>query len=169
MVLKNKLGIENSAELARLEEQISKKKAAQLLKKVSYSRQKLGLLQVQHTFIRLFLRIFTTLQGKFVMSILPKIIFNSPHESFLSSLWPILTSCLMKPLTNSLKNMRIRTQHINSEKEMNAVCVSGWILCYGIVWARWLIEIVLIKMNISMRCLEVMYQQVNSNTSCYIL
>lgn len=34
---KNKLGIENSAELARLEEQISKKKAAQLLKKVSYS------------------------------------------------------------------------------------------------------------------------------------
>lgn len=32
MVLKNKLGIENSAELARLEEQISKKKAAQLLK-----------------------------------------------------------------------------------------------------------------------------------------
>lgn len=33
MVLKNKLGIENSAELDRLEEQISKKKAAQLLKK----------------------------------------------------------------------------------------------------------------------------------------
>lgn len=32
MVLKNKLGIENSAESARLEEQISKKKAAQLLK-----------------------------------------------------------------------------------------------------------------------------------------
>ncbi|HFI0787005.1 TPA: protein adenylyltransferase Fic [Streptococcus suis] len=30
MVLENKLGIENSAELARLEEQISKKKAAQL-------------------------------------------------------------------------------------------------------------------------------------------
>ncbi len=38
MVLKNKLGIENSAELDRLEEQISKKKAAQLLKKVSYYR-----------------------------------------------------------------------------------------------------------------------------------
>jgi len=38
IVLKNKLGIENSAELAHLEEQISKKKAAQLLKKVSYSR-----------------------------------------------------------------------------------------------------------------------------------
>lgn len=37
MVLKNKLGIGNSAELARLEEQISKKKADQLLKKVSYS------------------------------------------------------------------------------------------------------------------------------------
>ncbi len=37
MVLKNKLGIENSAELDRLEEQISKKKSL-TVKKVSYSR-----------------------------------------------------------------------------------------------------------------------------------
>ncbi len=38
MVLENKLGIENSAELARLEEQISKKKQLNCSKLVSYSR-----------------------------------------------------------------------------------------------------------------------------------
>lgn len=107
MVLKNKLGIENSAELARLEEQISKKKAAQLLKNSQLFQIEVGAFAGLAHIHQAFLRIFTTLQGKFLMSILPKIIFNSPHESFLSSLWPILTSCLMKPLTNSLKNMRI--------------------------------------------------------------
>lgn len=63
MALENKLGITNSAELAREEERISKKKAVELLHWTSWSR---GSLYPCKQSIRRCLRISTTLRGTFV-------------------------------------------------------------------------------------------------------
>lgn len=63
MALENKLGITNSAELAREEERISKKKAVELLKAALWTSWHPADSRRCKPFIRRFSRIFMTLQA----------------------------------------------------------------------------------------------------------
>lgn len=63
-MLKNKLGIDNPAELAREEERISKKKAAELFEKGILNNLQAVFLHYRQ-YIGICLRIFTILQAKY--------------------------------------------------------------------------------------------------------
>ena len=76
MVLENKLGLTNSADLAREEERISKKKAIEMFETVFLINQMPESLTHYQKSINIYLKIFTTLQEKYEQKILPKAILD---------------------------------------------------------------------------------------------
>ena len=67
MVLENKLGLTNSADLAREEERLSKKRALELFEKSILSEFPVGSFMALRKIHEYFFRIFMILQEKFAM------------------------------------------------------------------------------------------------------
>lgn len=75
MALENKLGLTSSADLAREEERISKKKAIELFETGLLDTLPAGKFVTLQAIHKYLLRIFTTLPEKFARSIWQKVIF----------------------------------------------------------------------------------------------
>ena len=105
MALENKLGITESAELARQEERISKRKAMELFENGSLEKLRLVVSVLYQRFIKHYLKIFMILLEKCVLLIWQKGILDLPPLCIWKLLLRILKKCLSLHLMKSLKNM----------------------------------------------------------------
>ena len=104
-MLENKLSITDSAELARAEEKISKRKAIEMFETGFLEKLEPEHIKVLQTFINIFLMRFMILQANCVKSIFQKEISDLPRLCTWKRPCKVSTKCPSQLLMKSWKNM----------------------------------------------------------------